>query len=194
MKVAIRWFKRIIAVVAVWLICVGAWIGIGPQRSTDIDADTAIVLGAAVDDNQPSPVFAARIDQAVELYRKGAVQTLLFTGGKSDGDSLSEANAAREYAINAGIPARFVHLESRSRTTQQNLANAQAVMGNAGLETAVIVSDPLHLRRAMVMSDELGIDAQPYGARQTRYRSWRTKLPFVMREVYFLHHYWLFGE
>ena len=28
----------------------------------------------------------------------------------------------------------------------------------------------------------------------TRYRSWSTKAPLLVQEVYFVHHYWLFGE
>ena len=44
-------------------------------------ADAAIVLGASVYDNSPSPVFCERINHAVDLYNDGYVETIIMTGG-----------------------------------------------------------------------------------------------------------------
>jgi vancomycin permeability regulator SanA len=65
------------------------------HRSDQYPADAAIVLGAAVFDDVPSPVFQERIRHAVGLYRSGQVRTLIMTGGTGTGDQLSEADAAR---------------------------------------------------------------------------------------------------
>ena len=67
-------------------------------------------------------------------------------------------------------------------------------MRDAGMETALIVSDPLHMRRAMEMAEALGIEARPSATPTTRYQSWTTQAPFLLREIYFIHHFWLFGE
>ena len=58
----------------------------------------------------------------------------------------------------------------------------------------LLVSDPLHLTRAMQMAAEFGLDAQPSATGLTRYRTLSTKVPFALRELYFMHHYWLLGE
>jgi uncharacterized SAM-binding protein YcdF (DUF218 family) len=62
------------------------------------------------------------------------------------------------------------------------------------LRTAFVVSDPLHMRRALVMAHGLNIDARPSPTPTTRYRSLRSKAGFLLRELYFMHHYWLFGR
>lgn len=177
-----------------WLAGVAAWIAIGPVQADTDRADVAIVLGAAVDDDVPSPVFAARIDHAIALYREGRVGGLVFTGGRSPEDTLSEARAAREYAIAAGVPSGVIAIEEVSRTTHQNLEQARAVMSAIGSSSALVISDPLHLRRAMLMAHGLGVDSRASATKTTRYRSLSMQAPFLMREVYFVHHYWLFGE
>lgn len=177
-----------------WFAAVAIWINAGPPQVATDNADIAIVLGAAVDTDVPSPVFAARIDHAIDLYNTGRVQSLLFTGGRSPADTLSEAAAARDYALAKGVPASAIFLEVTSRTTLQNLTGALPVIQGAGASSALIVSDPLHLRRALVMAGDLGIDARASATPSTRYRSWSTKAPFLLREVYFIHHYWIFGE
>ncbi|HST59799.1 MAG TPA: YdcF family protein, partial [Longimicrobium sp.] len=84
-------------------------------------ADAAIVLGAAVQGAEPSPVFAARIDHAVALYRRGRVARLVFTGGVGAGDTLAEAEVARRRAVRAGVPAERIAIETRSTITYENL-------------------------------------------------------------------------
>ena len=186
---------RLVLVLAVlWLAGIAIWIAKGPEESDGAHADVALVLGAAVDDDIPSPVFAARLDHAIALYEEGHVAKLMLTGGKSDEDSLSEAAAGREYAIARGVTRADILVEETSRTTRQNIVEARRVMAGEGVKTALLVSDPLHLRRAMQMAQSLGLEAQPSATPHTRYRSWQVKAPFLLREVYFIHHFWLFGQ
>ena len=179
--------------VIVWLAGVFIWVWNGPE-DTGVAATSAIVLGAAVDEDVPSPVFAARIDHAIDLLEAGRVQQIVFTGGQGEGDALSEAEAAKRYALSRGVVPDAIITETASRTTMENLVFAQP--GNLGedIGSVLVVSDPLHLRRAMMMADDLGYDAAASPAPQSRYRSLDTQLPFALRELYFIHHYWLFGE
>src|SRR5215469_16846942 len=70
----------------------------GRQTSHD-SADAAIVLGAAVWGEEPSPVFRERINHALILYRTGRVRKLIFTGGIGKGTTIAEAEAAKRFAI-----------------------------------------------------------------------------------------------
>ncbi len=175
----------------VWLAATFALIWRGPDEPPEARATYAVVLGAAVMGDEPTPVFAARIDHAVDLWRQGRVRRIVFTGGTGEGDRLSEAAAARRYALAAGVPAAAILSETRSQTTRQNLAFARPLLAGG---TALVVSDKLHLKRAMAMAEALGLRATPSPVRHSAYRTWRTKLPFALRELYFLHHFWLFGE
>jgi uncharacterized SAM-binding protein YcdF (DUF218 family) len=152
-------------------------------------ADVAIVLGAAVRGAEPSPVFAARIDHAVDLYRRGRVGRIVFTGGIGAGDTVAESEAARRYAIGAGVPDHRIAVETRSRITYDNLREARALLASGAAPRVLIVSDPLHMRRAVTMARDLGLDAHPAPTPTSRYRSWRTRLPFLGREVFFYSQY-----
>ncbi|WP_071191738.1 YdcF family protein [Trichormus sp. NMC-1] len=159
---------------------------------TPIRADAAIVLGAAVWGKQPSPVFRERINHAINLYETGYVRTLIFTGGVGNGDELAEALVGKLYAVSKGVKSSDILIETTSRTTSQNLQNASELVANYQFKKILIVSDPLHLKRAVLMARNLGLDAQPSPTPTTRYQSLNSQLPFLMRETYFYFVYLLF--
>ncbi|WP_340587854.1 YdcF family protein [Erythrobacter alti] len=190
MKIA----RIVVPAIIGWVGAVSYWIAVGPDEAPEASADAAVVLGAAVDGDTPSPVFRERIAHAIDLHQQGRVSTLIFTGGQAEGDTVAESEAGRAMAIEAGVPAEAILIETDSLTTMQNLVDAQLLMRDAGLENALIVSDPLHLRRATEMAEALGLDAQASATPTTRYQTLGTQAPFLAREVYFMHHFWLFGE
>lgn len=157
-------------------------------------SDCIIVLGAAVQGSIPSPVFEERIRHGIDLYHAGYAPKLLFTGGIGEGQKYSESSIGRLVATQQGIPASDILMEEHSRTTQQNLSEARSVMQKHGLKSAIIVSDPLHMKRAMMMADGLEIHAVSSPTPSTRYRSLYTKLGFLVREIYFFHHYIITGN
>jgi uncharacterized SAM-binding protein YcdF (DUF218 family) len=67
-------------------------------------------------------------------------------------------------------------------------------MRQNGLTSAIIVSDPLHMKRAMLMADDLAIAAASSPTPTSRYRSLKSKLGFLLRELYFIHHYVATGD
>lgn len=152
-------------------------------------ADAAIVLGAAVWGNQPSPVFEERIKHAIKLYQQKKVKALVFTGGFGKGQSFSESQVAKKYAINQGIPAQAIFIEQQSKTTLQNLEYAKPIVINNQWSRLLLVSDPLHMKRGIIMAEDLGLMIKPSPTQTSRYQSWQSKLKFLGREVYFYWHY-----
>jgi uncharacterized SAM-binding protein YcdF (DUF218 family) len=179
--------------VLLWLGAVAVWIAVGPGVTGTERGETAIVLGAAVIGDKPSPVFAARLDHAAVLYREGRAGRVLVTGGRSGEDDLSEAAAGSAYLQARGVPVSAILTEDRSRTTRQNLGNARGVLGKKAGKPVLIVSDPLHMRRAMAMAAAESFAALPSPTPTTRYRSLGTQAPFLAREVWFMHAHWLAG-
>ncbi len=155
------------------------------SNSTRIQADAAIVLGAAAWGNQPSPVFRERLNHGIALYKAAKVKTLIFTGGKGDGDELAESIVGKRYAMQQGVAEADILTETRSRTTQQNLYYSQQVATNHDLKRFLIVSDPLHMKRSLQMAREMGMDAYPSPTPTTRYQSVSSQLKFLARETYF---------
>ena len=107
----------------------------------------------------------------------------MVTGGAAPGER-AESDVARTYLVARGVPPADVAVEDRSRTTWQNLVCLRDTLGPP-LPSVLVVSDPYHLRRAVGMARDLGFDARPAPTSTTRYRSWRTKGPFLAREVVF---------
>jgi uncharacterized SAM-binding protein YcdF (DUF218 family) len=193
-----RWFNLIlIAVVSALLLGITSTafsIYVYGNKSNNLKADAAIVLGAAVWGNEPSPVFRERINHAINLYQNGDIRNIIFTGGVGESNEPAEAIVGKRYAVKRGVKETDAFVETISKTTRQNLINARKVAVENKLTKSkfLIVSDPLHLKRAVLMAQDLGIDAYPSPTPTTRYRSFKSKLEFLIRETYFYFIYSLF--
>jgi uncharacterized SAM-binding protein YcdF (DUF218 family) len=146
-------------------------------------ADAAIVLGAAVWGERPSPVFRERINHGVLLYQTGLVETLIFTGGVGNRDELAEAEVGRNYAIAQGVYPDDILIETTSTSTYENLRNAQMVAQQNGLESFLVVSTPNHMRRALAVADDLNMEAYSSPTRSIRWISSATRTFSYLREV-----------
>jgi uncharacterized SAM-binding protein YcdF (DUF218 family) len=114
-------------------------------------------MGAAQYDGRPSPIFAARLDHAIDLFHAGVAPVLIVTGGKAEGDRTTEAASAREYAIRHDVPDEAILAEDQSRTTLQSIRGVAGLLRDHGLESAVFVSDPSHMLRVLRMASDEGI-------------------------------------
>lgn len=154
-------------------------------RNTVHSADAAVILGAAAWNHRPSPVFRERINHGIWLYNQGYIKKLIFTGGKSTNAPFSEAEVARNYAIAQRIPPEDIYIEECSRTTYENILYAGHIIKEQDFKTVLLVSDPLHLRRAMVMARDNNITAYTSPTPTTQYKTVKTILPFLIREVFY---------
>ena len=183
----------LLALVIAWLVFPAVLILKDARVDGARPSDCIIVLGAAAYHTRPSPVFEERIRHAVSLYRRGLAPSIVFTGGYGTGAMHAESEVARDYAIKAGVPANAILIETTSRTTIENLREAATLMRSHGMRSAIIVSDPWHLRRAAMIAKDEGIMAVTSPTPTTKFRTWRTRLTFVARETYFYHRYLLLG-
>ena len=182
------WTWRLLLVVLFWLAGVAAYITWVGQRDDARPADAIIVLGAAAYDANPSPVFEERIRHGIDLYKRGLAPKLIFTGGYGGvGARFSESQVARRYALRQGVPDKAILIESLSRNTHDNLRQASLLMQQHQLHDVIVVSDPLHMARALRISKELGIRAVGSPTPTSRFRTFATRWRFLLQEVYFFH-------
>lgn len=145
-------------------------------------ADAVIVLGAGSWDSRVSPVFRERLNHGIDLYTEGYAGKIILTGGYAAGNNESDAHAAMIYCISQGVPQDDLILEEKSSNTEENIRNAKAIMDGRGMASAIIVSDPLHMRRAMLFAQADGMTAYSSPTPTSRYVTLRTQLPFFLRE------------
>lgn len=122
-------------------------------------ADVIVVLGAAQYQGKPSPVLRARLDHAIALYRDSIAPTLILTGGVGIGDTISEAEVGRRYAMRAGVPRSRIIVEVAGISSQQSVRTVARLMHSRGMSSAVLVSDPFHMLRLRILASRAGIRA-----------------------------------
>jgi uncharacterized SAM-binding protein YcdF (DUF218 family) len=152
---------------------------------SDGPADAAIVLGAAVWGTQVSPVFKERINHGIDLYQNRKVRKLIFTGGQGNSTEPTESAAARRYALQRGVPASDILIDQKSHTTYENILYAKQIADAHGVRKVLIVSDPLHMKRAVAMARDVGFVAEPSPTLTTRYQGLRSQARLLAHETYY---------
>ena len=154
----VRWFLVLVLLIAAY----PAWLAFSIWRQSRHDelhrADAIVVLGAAQYNGVPSPVFKARLDHAKFLYNNGYSHTMIVTGGKEPGDRFTEAQAARKYLEDQGIPADNILGKDVGRNTFESLKSVKKVAAGHHIHSLLLVSDPLHGERIKAIAADLGFD------------------------------------
>ena len=132
-------------------------------------ADAILVLGAAQYGGEPSPVFAARLDHAADLYARGLAPVVVVTGGSQPGDAESEARAADRYLQSRGVPPAALRLETGSSTTFESLTASARFLDAEGVRDVILVSDGWHLARSAAIAREVGLSPLPSPTPWSRY-------------------------
>ncbi len=145
----------------------------------------AVILGAAVRAEGPSPALRRRIGAALALWHDGAVDAMVACGAGGEAAAIAAA------LTGAGVPADAIRIEDRSRTTEENLRHARPVLRDLGAAETVIVTDWYHAPRVRLVARRLGLEAGIHAATDWRrgigLRQWRAAL----REAPALAWYWV---
>jgi uncharacterized SAM-binding protein YcdF (DUF218 family) len=145
-------------------------------------AEAIVVFGTAQYNGVPSPVLAARLDHAIELYRKGLAPVIVVTGGNQPGDKFTEATASANYLIKRGVPDEDVLREVSGTSSWQSLAAAANFLDERHINDVLLVSDPFHSLRIRAMADELGLDAHSSPTRTSPIKG-ATEARYMVRET-----------
>jgi uncharacterized SAM-binding protein YcdF (DUF218 family) len=83
-------------------------------------------------------------------------------------------------------------IEEKSHTTYENIVYAKQLADAQGVRKVLIVSDPLHMKRAMTMARDLGLSANPSPTPSTRYQGLRSQATLLAHETYYYIGYLLY--
>ncbi|MDQ6725131.1 MAG: YdcF family protein, partial [Actinomycetota bacterium] len=145
-------------------------------------AQAIVVFGTAQYNGRPSPVLAARLDHAVELYRRKLAPVIVVTGGNQPGDRFTEASASADYLLQRGIPDHDVLREVSGTSSWQSLAAAANFLDARNITQVLLVSDPFHSLRIRAMATELGLDGHASPTRTSPIRG-VTEAEYMGRET-----------
>jgi uncharacterized SAM-binding protein YcdF (DUF218 family) len=83
------------------------------------------------------------------------------------------------------VPLQDILIEQKSHTTYENILYAKQVADGNGIKKVLIVSDPLHMKRAVLMAHDVGLEAEPSPTPSTRYQGLRSQLGLLAHETYY---------
>ncbi|GAB3489846.1 ElyC/SanA/YdcF family protein [Nocardiopsis coralliicola] len=138
----------------------------------------ALVLGAAMWPQGPSPLLARRLDLAARLHGLGLVRTVLVSGDNRD-VSRYETDGMARYLAESGVPESAIAADPYGYRTWDSCVRARRVYG---VTAAVVVTQAFHLPRSVALARAAGIDAVGLGDRSSRARSRSTAFG-ALREV-----------
>lgn len=130
------------------------------RRDEARPAEAIVVFGAAQYNGVPSPVLAARLDHAIDLYRRDLAPVIVVTGGNQPGDNFTEATASANYLMARGVPDEDVLREVSGTSSWQSLAAVANFLEERDIRKVLLVSDPFHSFRIRAMASELGLEGR----------------------------------
>ena len=144
-----------VALAVVGLLVTVAFLSVRIEQQSTRDeaqpADVILVLGAAEYRGRPSPVLRARLDHALELYKRKLAPRILTTGGAGGDPVFTEGGVGRSYLISHGVPSEAIIVENEGESTVQSTAMAGEIMRRMGLHSVIVVSDGYHIYRVKKM-------------------------------------------
>lgn len=120
----------------------------------------AIILGAALWNDEPSPALKERLDTAIKLYQNQGVDKLVLSGGLGN-DRITEAEGMKDYLVAQGVPEEDLILETGSRNTRENLTNSVKLLKQQSLNDIVLITHDYHMYRALEYAQQAGISPAP---------------------------------
>ena len=158
---ALRATLLLLLALAVGGLCWCRWVYVQIESYAGQDqaaqSDAIAVFGAAEYDGRPSPVYRARLDHALTLYKHG-IAPLIVTLGGNGGDQYNEGAVGREYLVGMGVSAGVIIAETQSRNTEDSARRIAVIARANGLQRLVIVSDGTHLFRIHGICAAEGLD------------------------------------
>lgn len=159
----------------------------------NLKGDIGVILGAAVyRNNNPSPIFIARIEKGASLLKQKRVKKLYLTGGNAPGE-ISEALSAKNYLIeNFNINNSDLVIEELTATTNEQIRYFKKLYSSLNYKPNIIfISDDFHLLRIKEMVKFYNFDAKviPSGYNL----NYKKSLYYRFRDSISLLLFWLFG-
>lgn len=160
------WFADIITMLAIAAVLVfGTFVYAGMKEAAPADCDYVVVLGGGVNVDKPSSALRKRIDCACKYLSENPDTKVIGTGGKSQGDKLSEGACIAKELEYLGIAPERITYEEKSTTTVENFKYAAELI-DEDAKNIVIVSSGFHISRAKMIAANF-IDKEIYGIAAT---------------------------
>jgi uncharacterized SAM-binding protein YcdF (DUF218 family) len=120
-------------------------------------ADAIVVLGASINrDGSLGDSSLRRALTGIRLYRRGLAPRIAFLG------LYTEAGTRARLAVDLGVERSAILADHNEPTTRDEASRMRVVLGDRlGAKTVLLVTDPMHMRRARALFQRAGFDVRP---------------------------------
>ena len=126
------WIKRSIAifisVCAIFFAIVESMIVAQMFKKPQENLEYVIVLGAQVRGTTITKSLRKRLDAAIDYLEANPDTVAIVSGGKGDGEDLSEAECMYDYMVENGIASDRIIMEDKSTSTDENIRFSMAII------------------------------------------------------------------
>ncbi len=141
--------------------------------------DYIIVLGAHVDGTRMTLALLERTRRALLYLKENPRTKAVLSGGRGDGENISEAEAMYRYLTGHGINGNRLILEEESTSTKENLAFSMKKIGTSDCSVGIVTNN-FHVWRGAAIARKCGF--REVAMIPSRYRSWHL-LIYIPREL-----------
>ena len=146
---------------------------------TRSDLDYIIVLGAHVNGTKLTLALLERVRRALLYLEENPGTKAVLSGGRGDGERISEAEAMYRYLTEHGISPERLIKEERSTNTKENLDFSLRLIGSTDYSIGIVTNN-FHVFRGVAIGKKCGY--QKIYPLPSRDCSWRL-LIYIPREI-----------
>ncbi len=137
-----------------------------------------LVFGLQLTQNKMALEYQHRIDAVISALQVSQPDMVIFQGGITGNNTVTEASIGRDYFLSQSNQEAFSHpktiLEDRSKNSLENLRNTREYLQSKALPLKVVlVTSGYHLRRCRLTAENLGF--------KTEFLSKKLASPFTIR-------------
>lgn len=174
-------FLMTLAGVIMFLAILLSGLMISEVRNVPDGEGTVVILGCSVYGDHPSLMLQNRIEAAYEYLVEHPGVRCVLSGGRGEGENISEAECMYRYLVAKGIEEHRLFKEDQSTSTRENLKfSKQIIEENHLAPELIIVTNEFHEYRAGKVADKLGFAHSAVSA-QT---AWWLFPTYYVRELY----------
>ena len=152
----------LLVIVALVVLCfVASLIGVFAGSHSEIQGDPQVMLifGYKLDGEDMPSLLKSRLDSALGYLAEHPDMTVIVSGGKGDGESMSEAQRMYDYLTEQGVDGSQIIVEDKASTTAENIGFSLDLIKQNDIDISggvLLVSNEFHLARIRMLWKRAG--------------------------------------
>ena len=124
------------------------------------EAQAALVLGAGIRKNKPSPILRRRLQGAINLYKNKKVHTILVSGDNTK-KFYHEVNVMQKFLLKNKISSKDILLDFNGVNTFNSMYNCKNIFQ---IDNIIVVTQTFHLSRAIFLAKHFELNVVGYAS------------------------------